>query len=149
MTIVNGVIGPFDGEERFLSNFWPAAVVLDGHRYPSVEHAYQAAKSLDFRQRLQIRCLPTPGAAKRAGKTVSMRPDWETVKLFVMEDLLRQKFSRAPLQGLLIGTSPLQLVEVNTWGDVYWGVCRGKGQNHLGRLLMQIREELRASIKPA
>lgn len=139
-----GTVGPFNGEHRFLSNFWPARVVLDGLEYPTTEHAYQAAKTMDHGRRRMIRSLPTPGHAKRQGRNLTLRPDWERVKLSVMEDLLRQKFAKEPLRSQLLATYPWDLVEFNTWGDTFWGVCNGKGTNHLGRLLMKVRDGLRA-----
>lgn len=136
-------IGRFTHEYRFLSNFWPAPVDLDGMTYPTVEHAYQAAKTLDPNEREWVRLAITPGDAKRRGRRVTVSADWESRKLQVMEDLLRQKFdpSRDQLYKMLLGTRGRGLVEGNDWGDTFWGVCRGEGQNHLGRLLMKIRDE--------
>lgn len=135
----------FDGEYRFLSNFWPAVVVFDEMEYQSVEHAYQAAKTLDRALRAKIRTARTAGEAKRIGKNLPLRPQWEELKLPIMEGLLRQKFHDPGLRRLLLATAPRQLVEGNWWGDHFWGVCRGKGQNHLGKLLMKIRDELTPS----
>ena len=84
----------------------------------------------------------TPGLAKKLGRKATIRPDWEKIKLPIMEYLLRQKFGDKTLKALLIGTGDAELVEGNMWGDTYWGVCKGKGENHLGKLLMKIREEL-------
>ena len=135
-------ITSFDGPHRFLSNFHPCGVTLGGERYPSVEHAYQAAKTLNDIGRETIRCCKSAGAAKRLGRCVSLRPGWDKIKLAVMMDLLRQKFSDPELKRLLLATGDAELIEGNTWGDTYWGVCDGKGENWLGRLLMQAREEL-------
>lgn len=74
-----------------------------------------------------------------------MRSDWEEVKLGVMEGLLREKFSDPELRRKLLATGERELVEGNDWGDSFWGVCAGRGKNHLGRLLMKLREELRAT----
>lgn len=137
------MIDKFDGQYRFLSNFWPCTVRLDGEQYPSVEHAYQAAKTTDRKERQHVRSASSPGEAKRRGRQVTKRADWDDVKLEVMEKLLRQKFSRvSDLRiRLLTATRGHELVEGNTWGDTYWGVCNGVGENHLGRLLMAIRDE--------
>jgi len=118
-------------------------VTLDGLEYPSVEHAYQAAKTTDPEERATVREALTPGLAKRLGRQVHLRPDWEDVKLAVMADLLRQKFDRPPLAKALLETGDEELVEVNYWRDTYWGVFHGTGENHLGRLLMERREQLR------
>lgn len=128
------------------SNFTPCRVFLDNVVYPSVEHAYQAAKTLDLAQRAHIRELPTAGAAKAAGRRVTMRADWDAVKIDVMRSLLRQKFALGSTFALqLLHTGTCELVEVNTWGDRFWGECpRGSGANHLGKLLMQRRAELQA-----
>lgn len=138
-------IDSFSGEYRFLSNFWPAEVEFEGQRYPSVEHAYQAAKTLDPVERRRIATQATPSAAKRAGRALVLRDDWLEVKLDVMESCVRDKFTRhAELRRRLLETGDAELVEGNTWGDRYWGVFEGQGENHLGKILMKIRGELRA-----
>lgn len=136
------MIDSFTGEHRFLSNFYPAVVIYECDRYPTVEHAYQTAKlgyRPDFDQMTNIRAM-TAGQVKRWGRTIPIRDDWEQVKLSVMRDLLEQKFAPGlQLTSWLIRTYPYELIEGNTWGDTYWGVCNGKGKNHLGKLLGQIR----------
>lgn len=137
------VIDKFRGEHRFLSNFYPCLIWHDGIRYSSVEHAFQAAKTLDFAERWRISQLPTPGQAKRAGRSVTLRPDWLQVRRMVMQELLIQKFIlNSELRKKLKDTGKAMLIEGNTWGDTYWGVCRGVGENHLGKLLMAIRSIL-------
>jgi len=126
-----------------LSLYRPAEVTLDGMVFGTVEGAYQAAKTLDFEVRAQIAALPKPGQAKRYGRKLRVREDWEEVKLAVMENLLRQKFVHPDLRQKLRDTGDVYLEEGNTWRDFFWGVCDGKGENHLGRLLMKIRNELR------
>lgn len=136
-------IKAFDGEFRFLSNFYPCVIWHDGIKYPTLEHAFQAAKTTDFAERWRISQLPTPGQAKRAGRSVTLRPDWLQVRRMVMQELLIQKFIlNSELRKKLKDTGRAQLVEGNTWGDTYWGVCRGVGENHLGKLLMAIRSIL-------
>lgn len=138
-------IESFSGNYRWLSNFWLAEVTLDGIVYPSVEHAYQAAKTTDSAQRSTIRDCTTAGEAKHCGRRVTVRPNWNAMKLTYMEDFVRQKFTQhAYLKQNLLATGNAPLVEGNNWGDTFWGVCKGRGQNHLGRILMKIREELRA-----
>ena len=137
-------ITSFSGEYRFLSNFYPCIVELDGEEYPSVEHAYQAAKTLDLNQRWAFQFTNvTAGLAKRMGRELVMRPDWEQVKIEVMRKLLEHKFcSDQSLFSQFLNTHPFYLVEGNNWGDTFWGVCNGKGKNHLGLLLMDIRQDL-------
>ena len=139
---MNAIKG-FRGRYRWLSNFWPAEVALDGMVFGTVEGAYQAAKTLDLDHRRAIAALAKPGQAKRYGRKLKVRDDWEEVKLAVMEDLLRQKFAHSDLRQKLLGTGDAYLEEKNSWHDHFWGVCDGKGENHLGRLLMKIRNELR------
>ncbi len=141
-------IDSFTGEFRFLSNFHPSEVELNGMKFPTVEHAYQAAKSLDGAERDTIRRRQTPGQAKQMGQKIKLRRDWNTVKVPIMENLLRQKFNREPLKKQLLDTGDKELIEGNRWGDNFWGKVIGHdgnlyGKNHLGRLLMKIRRDLR------
>lgn len=137
------MIKTFSGENRFLSNFWLAEVEFEGVVYPSSESAYQAAKTLCLETRKEFTML-APGHAKRAGKKLTMRPDWEQVKISVMTEIVRDKFSRhTDLKEKLLATGEQELVEGNHWNDCFWGVCKGKGENNLGKILMRIREELK------
>lgn len=139
--MASGVIDSFQGEYRWLSNFEPVDVVYEGELYPSVEHAYVAAKTLDRETRKSIALLATAGAAKRAGRSLTLRSDWDRVKLKVMEELIRQKFMHVRLRRLLMSTVGMAIVEGNTWGDTFWGVCNGIGENHLGRIIEKVRAE--------
>ena len=137
-------IKAFRGEYRWLSNFWPAQVKMDGELYQTTENAYQAAKTLDLEKRATIR-ESKPGKAKGMGKKVVMREDWDQVKLQVMEDLTRQKYAPgSELARKLLATGDAEIIEGNTWNDTFWGVCKGEGENNLGKLIMKVREELRA-----
>lgn len=137
-------IDRFDGTAfGFLSNFYPATVVYEGMEYPTSEHAYQAAKTLDIYQRQNVAMLETPAQAKRYGKAVSMRPDWDDIKVQVMCEIVADKFTRNPkLAEMLIATENVELIEGNTWGDTFWGVCDGVGENWLGKILMGVRDSL-------
>lgn len=135
------VIDRFEGKYAFLSNFYPVNVTLDGEIYPSVEHAYQAAKTLDKAERQKIQKAETAAKAKKLGRKVTMRSDWEDQRLPTMTMLLKQKFKAGTLPaGLLKGTGKAELVEGNWWGDTFWGVCKGQGENHLGKILMEVRD---------
>jgi ribA/ribD-fused uncharacterized protein len=136
------MIKEFKDEYRWLSNFWPSEVAFEGLVYPTVEHAYQAAKTLGTAERINIRDCRSPGKAKRLGRTVSLRSDWDSIKLEVMSDLLAEKFEIPQLQRKLLDTMDIQIVEGNTWNDTFWGVCNGVGENNLGRLIMEIRQDL-------
>jgi N-glycosidase YbiA len=143
-------ITSFQGDDRFLSNFYPCEVKFEGLTYPSVEHAYQSAKTLDMTARRQIAAEPTPAAAKAAGEALRYRPDWERVKYAVMLECVRYKFTHHPdLARLLLNTGDAYLEEGNTWHDRIWGVYQGKGTNWLGKILMQVRGELRALTVPS
>lgn len=135
----------FDGPYACLSNFHPSAVEWMGFEVPTLEHAFQLAKTLDPGARTEIAAASTPGLAKRLGRGVALRADWDESKCAVMEALLVQKFTRhAHLAAVLLSTGEAELVEGNSWGDTYWGVCNGVGRNQLGCQLMQVREHLRA-----
>lgn len=131
----------FQGEYRWLSNFWPAKVVLDGVEYPTVENAYQAAKTPPTNRAGFVNCKP--GEAKRLGRFVKIRDDWEDVKVDVMRGLIEQKFAAGTLLGSkLMSTGQVDIVEGNHWGDTFWGVYKGEGKNILGTLLQEQRKKL-------
>lgn len=134
----------FRGKYRFLSNFFPAIV----YGYPTVEHAYQAAKTTDKAERERIRSARTPAQAKKLGRQLELRPDWtDDFKLEVMETLLCKKFGIPMLHKALQKTGDMYLCETNHWCDNFWGDCQCRqcenieGHNHLGKLLMKIRAE--------
>jgi ribA/ribD-fused uncharacterized protein len=139
------MIDRFAGQHRFLSNFFvlPKQIPHDGILYPTTEHAFQAAKTLDFRARFEISKLHQPGQAKRAGRLLALRPDWDRCKGRIMYELVLIKFVLNPeLRGKLLDTYPDKLIEGNTWGDTYWGVCKGVGENKLGSILEIVRQQL-------
>lgn len=141
------MIDNFHGDYMFLSNFYACDIEYEGIKYPSTEHAYQAAKTLDENERRKIAASTTAGQAKKAGKMLKLREDWAQVKLKVMEDILRIKFSNPELRKKLNATKPEELIEGNWWGDKYWGMVKStpqsdwEGSNHLGKILMKIRDE--------
>ena len=141
------MIDSFRDEFNFLSNFYPASIWIDGERYPSVEHAFQAAKASDPASKKLIREARTAAMAKKLGKSVDMVPNWDTERVLVMRRLLQEKFKNPLLRSLLLVTENIPLVEGNTWHDTTWGVCNGVGSNLLGKLLMEIRDECRREEK--
>jgi ribA/ribD-fused uncharacterized protein len=148
--VVRPRIDDFRGDYFFLSNFFPAQVTLDGMNFPTVEHAYQAAKTLEPQERERIWGASTPDLARKMGRKLDQRPDWQEVKVKTMEDLVWKKFnSRPDLLELLLATGDAELVEENSWHDNFWGNClcsrcaATPGQNWLGRILMEVREKLR------
>ena len=141
---MSDAVKSFRGEFGFLSNMYQATFEWDGRTYQCSEAAFQSAKTLDPAERDEFSAM-TGVVAKRAGRKVKLRGDWERVKLAVMEEVLRAKFTQNPeLLQKLIDTGDRELVEGNRWHDSYWGVdlMKGEGENHLGRLLMQLRSEL-------
>lgn len=141
----------FDGPYRFLSNFFPVEIELDGLMYPSLEHAYQAAKTTVLAERERIRQAGSPGIAKRLGRAVTLRGDWNQQRRVIMHELLCQKFLCYPsLRKELAATGDALLVEGNTWGDTYWGSVLQQGnwigQNLLGRMLMNIRRFIKEKV---
>lgn len=140
MSNMNQDITSFKG--TFLSNMTPCTVVYQGITYSSVENFYQAMKTTDHALRLQISKM-NPYESKRFAKTMEVRPDWDEVKDKVMVYGLKQKFvAGSQLAKQLLATGNVQLIEGNYWGDTYWGVCNGKGQNKLGKMLMDVRASL-------
>ena len=140
------MIASFTGTYKFLSNFYPCSIEYDGIVYPTLEHAYQAAKTEDNEERLEILECNTAGRAKRMGQKVTLRADWEDIKLDVMLELLRTKFKNKKLRMWLITTGDATLIEGNYWHDNFYGECYcagcgGNGQNHLGKHLMFVRKE--------
>lgn len=140
-------ITSFSGEYSFLSNFYPCRIEYDGIIYPSSEHAFQAAKTLSRGERRDIAALSTPGKAKRAGRHVTLRPNWDDIRVSVMEDILRIKFHDPVLRQKLLDTKNAILIEGNNWNDKFWGMVYYRpgnwhGENNLGRLLMKIRRGL-------
>ena len=136
----------FSGRWEALSNWFPATVVHGGKQYPSVEHAFQAAKAAaEPDQAEAIRRAPTPKEAHALGQTVALPPGWERRRRRVMETLLRDKFRRdATLRERLLRTESKNLIASNGWGEAFWGVSGGNGANELGKLLMALRDEARA-----
>jgi N-glycosidase YbiA len=132
----------FDKEFHFLSNFHYSPLVYDNLTWSTAEHAYQAAKTNNVTQKSAIYRIDRPGDAKKMGKVVTVREDWEEVKLGIMYDIVKAKFDQNPdLREMLLATEDAEIVEGNWWGDTFWGVCKGVGENHLGKILMRVREE--------
>jgi len=128
----------FRDEYWFLSNFYPTKT----WGYPSAEHAYQAAKTDSEVEQKHFMTLATGQQAKAYGKRVTLTPRWknEDYRLKVMRTVVYGKFAfNEELRKKLVATGDLPLVEENWWGDTFWGTCNGKGQNWLGRILMETR----------
>lgn len=143
----------FQGEYRFLSNFWKTTVVFEDLTYYSTEAAFQAAKTTDLMKRLEFvmhtdkdtgkTVMTTASQTKTMGKLVRLRDDWDDVKLDVMYRVNMYKYTHDDLlRRKLFNTGMRELIEGNEWQDTYWGVCNDFGDNHLGKILMRVRYEL-------
>lgn len=136
------IIDQFKGDFAFLSNFYMSPMTHAGVVWPSLEHAYQACKTLNAREREFVHSARYASEAKRRGGQITVRHDWDLVKVDVMHELLRVKFMVPQNRDLLLATDDSTLVEGNYWGDTFWGICKGVGKNHLGNLLMNVRDDL-------
>lgn len=133
----------FDGENRWLSNFWD-----EGGGF-SNEHRFQSLKATTLNEALWVNNSLTPGEAKRRGRQVTLRDNWESEKVYFMMFALQDKFTDPRLRAQLLATGDAELIEANTWGDTFWGVDRetGQGENWLGSCLMNLRAEFVAEDK--
>ena len=133
-------IDNFSGDYEFLSNFYFAPITdVVGNLWGSTEQFYQACKTLDTKEWTEIYYSKGPGDAKRLGQKVTLREDWDRIKIDVMYEALCYKFTQHPeLMKWLKETGDAYLEEGNTWNDTFWGVCKGKGKNMLGVLLIRV-----------
>ena len=142
------MICEFEDKYAFLSNFYASPILYEGIVYPTNEHFFQAMKTLDQEERKKIAAADTPGQAKRLGRHVQLRADWERIKVDVMRTGLMLKFTNAELAQKLIDTGDEELIEGNWWHDNTWGSCHCDacfnipGRNLLGMLLMELRKDL-------
>jgi len=141
------MIKEFQGEYRWLSNFWPVTIFFKERRFSSVEHAYMSEKNdaevwKDFCTNEKDHKI-----VKKMSDIISLRPNWEEVKIGIMKELVRLKFQNPELRKKLLATGDTYLQEGNDWGDTFWGVDleTGKGENMLGKIIMDVRDELRNS----
>lgn len=142
-------------ETRFLSNFYPykkdskfysdLVIEFEGLIFDCTENAYQAAKTNDIELKKQISTM-NPYDVVEMAKSGQIPPkeNWNEIKLEVMYYLVFQKFNNnKELKQMLIDTQDALLEEGNTWDDTFWGICNGVGQNHLGKILMKVRDEIK------
>jgi len=138
----------FSGEYEFLSNFYPSPIIHNGLLFKTVEHAFQAEKSVDEEiWKVFAYEVYTPGDAKRKGRLITMRPDWDEIKYDRMKLFVHKKFKLPPLRKFLLDTGDAHLEEGNNHGDTTWGTVNGKGRNWLGKILMEVREEKRKEME--
>ena len=137
----------FRGKYDFLSNMYPSPMVIGGIKYLCVEAAFQSMKLITKEDRKQFEGIH--GAyAKLLGRKVTLRSDWNKIRINVMRYVVREKFKQNPLlKKRLLETGDMELVEENNWNDKFWGVCNGVGENWLGKILMEVRDEISHSEK--
>ena len=139
------MIKEFQNEFRWLSNFAPVKIILDGVEFPSIEHAYMSAKSDDMKWK-KFCSNPNNKAndVKRQSRNIVLKENWNNIKLDVMVECVKQKFNQEPYRTKLLETGTLYIQEGNRWNDKFWGVClkTNKGENHLGKLIMDVRSTL-------
>ena len=128
-----------------LSNFADSPFELDGKKWKTVEHYFQAQKTLDEKEQEKIRKSFKPKIAKKLGREVKLRSDWEEVKVDIMRKALNEKFDDYEFQKLLLATKDRAICEDASW-DKFWGTGKyrstGPGKNMLGQLLMELRDRM-------
>ena len=136
-------IDSFKGEYFFLSNFYPTKIKYNGIQYLNNEAAFQAQKCTTMEDRIKFSYL-NPSDAKKLGRRIILRNDWESVKISIMREIVFEKFKQNPhLTEKLLDTGDVYLEEGNNWGDRIWGTVNGVGKNELGKIIMEVREELK------
>jgi ribA/ribD-fused uncharacterized protein len=142
------IIDNFRGKYAFLSNFYKAPITIktplfngDDKEWPTAEHLYQACKVANPSDALIIKMQSTPGKAKKIAQKIEIIKDWDKLKLSFMKRIVQLKFEQNPsLLKKLLKTGDAIIIEGNTWGDKFWGKCNGEGKNHLGKILMELRD---------
>ena len=140
------VIDSFKGKYYFLSNFFSSKIEHEGRVYDNGEAMFHSFKNPSSKYKDSLVGVD-PSRAKKRGRNVQLRHDWEEVKDECMYITVKAKFTQnQDLKEKLLATGDAMLIEGNTWNDKYWGVCYGKGKNKLGQILMRVREELKEEI---
>lgn len=145
----NKILG-FRGAHSYLSNFYDSPIVLALHgsppylEFPTAEHAYQAHKTKVSSEIKRIVNAPTPAKAKRLGRRATLFPGFEEQKIEIMKKIVYEKFRQnTDLKSRLLLTGTATIIEENNWGDTFWGTCSGRGENMLGKILMEVRKKVR------
>lgn len=135
----------FKDEYEFLSNMYLCKIEYNGHVFDSSEHAYQCSKTVNVDDFFRLKNIQNPHKVKTESRNILKRDDWDLIKVDIMEEIVRIKFQIPELKQKLITTGKIEIVELNWWGDDFWGVYDKtmKGKNILGKLLMKIREEIK------
>ncbi len=134
------MINRFRGEYYFLSNMYESPIYAGGMKFRCAEALYQMFKTTDPDLRKQFTSL-NGFEAKRLGRQIKIRDDWDSIKLDVMRYVVAKKFKDPNLRAMLRNTGNEELIEGNDWKDTFWGVCNGRGENWLGKILMEERDK--------
>lgn len=134
------MINRFINEYAFLGNFFPSTLSYNNMLWPTVEHAYQASKTNDIKQRLLINKCKSPYDAKKLGQCIILIDNWQINKIRIMQEIIHEKFKNPILQTLLLQTNDEELINVNFYNDIFWGIYNNLGENHLGKILMNERD---------
>lgn len=136
------MIKEFRKEYFFLSNFYETEIVYEGRKFLCSEAAFQASKcKRESTKNSFLHLLGTE--AKKRGREIKKREDWDEIKDEVMYKICKIKFSKPILRAKLLATGNEYIREENYWNDKYWGTVNGVGENKLGLILMKIREEIK------
>lgn len=138
------MINLFKNEYSWLSNFAPCKIILEDIEYNSVEHAYMSAKNDDIKWKIFCQLTNSPGEVKKKSKNIELIKNWELIKVKIMQECIDQKYNQEPYKTLLLNTNNEELIEGNWWNDTFWGINlkTNKGQNMLGKLIMEKRNQL-------
>jgi ribA/ribD-fused uncharacterized protein len=135
------------------SNLYRRPIQFEGDIFPTAEHAYQAGKARKRAVREWLMAAPSPALLAMAAHGLyywDITPDWATIKFDRMRAVLRAKFTQhEDLRRLLVSTRNARLVESATTDNAVnrlWGEVNGRGENMLGKLLIEIRTELASTI---
>jgi ribA/ribD-fused uncharacterized protein len=132
----------FRGDFKFLSNFHNSVIVLNGKEYPTAEHAFQSCRAAKAEDAEKIRLATNPVEAKKLGKEVRQRSNWNQINLDVMRKVVEAKFTQHLDLAKKLKAVQGEIIEENYWRDTFWGTFEGKGENNLGKILTQIRQTL-------
>ena len=143
---MNAILG-FFGKYGFLSGFCRCTLKIEWKGeifdFTCIDEAYNARRTFDIDVQKTFQSIG-PREATRKARDMKRRPGWRSARVEIMTNLVREKFRQNEgLAILLLNTGDAHLENTNRWGDKFWGVCDGEGQNNLGKILMEVRDEMK------
>jgi len=137
----------FNGETHPLSNFYPAKINVDGKIYKTAEHYYQSEKATNTMDKSRVMQAESPSNARRIGKQIKKRADFDEIKDIIMYKGVKAKFTQnVEVKAYLLATGDRYLIEDASFSP-YWGTgYNDMGENKMGKMLMQIRDELKQEM---